>query len=421
MDATPATPSPGADDQQPAETTPTTPKRGFIEKLRKFLVIFGGLYAAAVILLIIPFFQTHTIYLNAVKLPFFADFNAPEKYGLAPNKTLNFNLQTSDNETIGAWFMLSDSYYHSLPAVPQRDTLSEHITNAVRKRPTILFLHGNAATRAFSARIQHYTAFTGRLSANVLAIDYRGFGDSTGKPSEPGVVLDARTAWNWLIKQGARQEDIVIIGHSLGTGIASQLAAQFGREGINPRGIVLLSPFSSIRELLNTYHILGLVPLMKPLAMIPYGPSLLKWALIHKFDSLSAVPDIKASVIIAHATNDFDIPYTHSEVLFEAFLSPYLPQVNILPSSGMGVGQITKDEWETYTSQHVLRIQERKKISQHTDLGSFGTLDEFEEKDEDTGATKRKIVLVKVNAGKHDYIGVQEGVQDIIGRTFGLF
>lgn len=61
-------------------------------------------------------------------------------------------------------------------------------------------------------------------------------------------MRDARAAWDWLIEHGTREEDILIMGHSLGTGVASQLGAQFGVEGISPRGIVLLSVSESTRS-----------------------------------------------------------------------------------------------------------------------------------------------------------------------------
>jgi len=75
----------------------------------------------------------------------------------------------------------------------------------------------------------------------VLAIDYRGFADSTGTPSEPGLVIDARAAFDWLIAQGKNAEDILIIGHSLGTGVSGQLAVTLANEGIECKGMVLLS------------------------------------------------------------------------------------------------------------------------------------------------------------------------------------
>ena len=148
-------------------------------------------------------------------------------------------LKTPDNETIGAWFAFSDPYYLSLPSIPTKP--AEHVTPALKHSPVILFLHGNAATRAFSSRVHQIKAFSSRLGANVLIIDYRGFGDSSGTPSEAGLVTDARTAFDWLLSHGTKAEDILIVGHSLGTGVSGQLGAQVAKEGINCRGIVLLS------------------------------------------------------------------------------------------------------------------------------------------------------------------------------------
>jgi abhydrolase domain-containing protein 12 len=118
---------------------------------------------------------------------------------------------------------------------------AEHIPVAVQQYPTILFLHGNAATRAFAARVQHYLTFSSRFSSNVLAIDYRGFGDSTGTPSEQGLIKDARAAWDWLARKGVSAHDVLIVGHSLGTGVGAALTKELGRDGITPKGLVLLS------------------------------------------------------------------------------------------------------------------------------------------------------------------------------------
>ena len=144
-------------------------------------------------------------------------------------------------------------------------------------------------------RVQHYLAFAARLRANVLAPDYRGFADSTGTPSEAGVVLDARAAWDWLRVRGAPPSSVLVVGSSLGTGVAVQFASAMeegaedagdkrnsggGAEWVRPpapasvrerpRGVVLLSPFSKLETLLDTYYILGLVPLFAPLRTVPY-------------------------------------------------------------------------------------------------------------------------------------------------------
>ncbi|KXN88127.1 Monoacylglycerol lipase ABHD12 [Leucoagaricus sp. SymC.cos] len=385
----------------------------WVAKTRRVLLVIGILYVGAVLLLCIPFFQRHVIYLNAVKIPLGSNYELPEKYGLAPNKTLNIHIPTSDGESIGAWFILSDHYYHKLSAPPTREELpAKHIPVAVQQYPTILFFHGNAATRAFTARIQHYTAFTSRLGVNVLAIDYRGFGDSSGIPSEPGVIRDARAAWDWLARKGVDGDEVLIVGHSLGTGISAGLVKELERDGIAYKGLTLLSPFTSILDVLRTYHILGLVPLMQPLAAIPWATDLISRALVDKFDTLGTVPNINGAVLIAHAENDWDIPHSHSDVLFNAFVDTVLPEPK-LPKKAM---RATKEDYDAMTTLLEKRRVVREKVVDYIGMGGFGYIERFRD-----GEKKRNVTLVKTKYGGHDYVGVQEGVQDAMGRMFGLF
>lgn len=131
--------------------------------------------------------------------------------------------------------------------------------------------------------MRHYQAFTTRLRANVLALDYRGFGDSTGTPSEAGLALDARAAWDWLRSRGAPPENVLVFGNSLGTGVAVQFLSTLEAEQWRgdeqraqedgperPRGVVLTAPFSSIGTLLDTYYLAGVVPLLAPLQVLPF-------------------------------------------------------------------------------------------------------------------------------------------------------
>jgi abhydrolase domain-containing protein 12 len=167
-------------------------------------------------------------------------FEVPSSILITPaNRTLNLKIQTRDNETIGAWFVLSGPYYQSLPSIPT--DVAAHVIPALKEYPVILLFHGNAGSRAASCRIPLYQGFSSRLSANVLTIDYRGFADSTGQPSEAGLLIDARSAFDWLVAHGKRPEDILIVGHSLGTGVSGMLGAELSSEGINCRGVVLLS------------------------------------------------------------------------------------------------------------------------------------------------------------------------------------
>lgn len=285
----------------------TLNQRSFLQRAHTILPIIGGLYVLAVLLLAVPFFQRQCVSLVPLSNRAFSLrtihqhrllecntltmggklYNARgfwscsyvgsqytsnmlvEHTTLIANKTYNLAITTPDNKTLGAWYILSDKYYHNIPT--EADLSPSHITKSLSEYPTILYFHGNAGTRAFHVRVAQYTALTARLGANILAIDYRGFGDSSGEPSEEGLALDARAAWNWLAQHGAKPEDVLIMGHSLGTGVSGRLASTLSSESVPYRGLVLMSPFSSILELLKTYSIMGVLPLMKPLSMIPFA------------------------------------------------------------------------------------------------------------------------------------------------------
>lgn len=188
---------------------------------------------------------------------------------------MNLQLTTSDNETLGAWFVLSESAYHRLASDAFSDSRApSSIYFALKTSPTIFFLHGAAATRAVTWRVATYGAFTSRLDCNVLAIDYRGFAESSGIPTENGFEEDAYTGWRWLLDRGADAKDVLIVGHSLGTGVAGRLVNRLATDEKEdkPLGVVLLAPFTSLAKLVETYPIFGL-PVLQPLQMFPLGMS----------------------------------------------------------------------------------------------------------------------------------------------------
>ncbi|TFL02351.1 Alpha/Beta hydrolase protein [Pterulicium gracile] len=405
-----APPSLLADAAVPAvdETSPRT--YSLLRRMRYVSTTFGSLYLVAVLLLTIPFIQTHTLYLNALRFPWFAKFDQPAFYGLAPGKTLNLQLNTSDHETLGAWFVFSDHWYRSQPFPPPATPSLESVQTAVQNRPTILFFHGNAATRAFHVRVAHYQAYSARLNVNVLAIDYRGYADSTGRPSEDGLALDARAAWDWLLSHGTKAEDILIVGHSLGTAVSARLAGDLSAEGSRYRGVVMMSPFSSIESVLNTYSILGLFPVMRPLTVIPRAPGLVAKALIHKFDTLDAFHRVTGPTLIAHSVNDMDIPDSHSDVLFDSIIEPHLAEIK-RPSIR---GNEWKDsDWEEFKNARAIRKDQRAALVQTLDIRNFGIL-------ENASLPDRKVSLLKALKGGHDRLGIQEGVQDVMRIMFDL-
>ncbi|KAG2340153.1 alpha/beta-hydrolase [Suillus weaverae] len=381
---------------------------GLFARVRRVFAILGFLYLGAVILLAVPWFQSHILYMNALKLPWNAHFDAPERHGLAPGKTANIKIQTADNHTLGAWFILSDTTYHDLSFPPPPSAAKLYIPEAVAQRPTMLFFHGNAATRALSMRVRLYSGFTSRLDVNVLAIDYRGFGDSSGTPTEDGLSLDARAAWDWLIAQGASPQDVLIVGHSLGTAVASRLSVGLSEDGVKFRGTVLMSPFSSLYTLVDTYNIFGVFPVMLPINMIPRAANIYKSFLVHKFDTLSVISKLKVPILILHAEDDWDVSHTHSDALFDALLEPYLPPVYSPPASQESW---STQQWNEYHAQLVTRRETRKSLLTRTVIPNFGFMDQFD-------GSGERITLLKTSTGSHNEVGTLEGVQEVIRVTF---
>ncbi|KAN0131542.1 Alpha/Beta hydrolase fold [Lactarius tabidus] len=410
--------------------------------------------------------------MHNLKIPFFAQYDMPEKYDLAPFKTHNVHIHTADNETLGAWFTFADPFYathkahlHGLssrPTTNNSSSLSSPISSrdnlirsALRAHPTILFLHGTIGTRAMRVRVQHYLAFAARLRANVLAPDYRGFGDSTGTPSEEGVVLDARAAWDWLRARGAHPSSVLVVGSSLGTGVAVQFASALeedvarvddARDGKKsqghaavvgskwaqpvpaagvvvrerPRGVVLLSPFSKLETLLDTYYILGLVPLFAPLRTVPYLAKFIKGLMIHRFDSLAKVVNLKAPLLIVHAEDDLDIPVWHAQKLFDAFLEKHLPPLPEITSEMVEV--IVRDELpapqnevaESVAGVLQERAERRRELVRVSEMERVGRVEVFA-KDRKDG----EVVFLHTRWGAHD-VGLVEGVQDFMAEMFNL-
>ncbi|KAI9450805.1 Alpha/Beta hydrolase protein [Lactarius psammicola] len=420
-------------------TTEDSQNTTFLQRARQFFLILGGIYVFLVALGTTPFVQRNLLYMHNLRVPLFAQYDMPEKYDLAPFKTHNVHIHTADNETLGAWFTFSDPFYAthkaSLLASPSSSSSSPdplsplrapapdidaHIRTALRTHPTVLFLHGNGGTRALRNRVQHYQAFAARLRANVLAPDYRGFADSTGTPSEEGLSLDALAAWDWLRARGAVPENVLIVGNSLGTGVAVQFASalQEMQEPQRPRGVVLLAPFSSIETLLDTYYIMGLVPLLAPLRIFPFMSSesplynFVKRFLVHRFDSLSKIVGLKVPLLIVHAEDDWDIPHEHSSTLFDAFLEPHLPALPEITAAMAGASEEVAERMTTLAQE---RTALRSELVAVRDLARLGRAEVFAR-----SAAHGEVVFLRTRWGGHDRVGLVEGVQDYMAEMFHL-
>ncbi|HZH29161.1 MAG TPA: alpha/beta hydrolase [Pyrinomonadaceae bacterium] len=169
---------------------------------------------------------------------------------------------------------------------------------AVEARATLIFLHGNAGN------ISHRYEIVGdlmRLPANVLIIDYRGYGKSEGRPTEAGLYADARAAWDYLTKTRAVPPSrIVIFGESLGGAVAIDLASK-----VEACGLIVQSSFTSIADMAGE--------------VLPFVPG---FVIRTKMDSLSKITGVSSPKLFIHSPADEIIPYRLGRRLFDAARPP---------------------------------------------------------------------------------------------------
>jgi fermentation-respiration switch protein FrsA (DUF1100 family) len=167
-------------------------------------------------------------------------------------------------------------------------------------RAVVLYSHGNAGNITHRAAI--LDVLHNRVGVSVLIFDYRGYGRSEGKPDETGIIADARAARDWLAGQeGIAPEDVVLMGRSLGGGVAVDLAAKDGA-----RALVLESTFTSLPDVAAHYY--------------PWLP--VRRLMQTRLDSVSKIADYHGPLLQSHGDADSIIPYEFGKRLFEAANEP---------------------------------------------------------------------------------------------------
>jgi uncharacterized protein len=274
--------------------------RMFWNLLTSLAIAYGA------VVLLVYLFQGRLVYFPQVGREIAV---TPQAYGLAFDAV---TIATADGEKLAAWWVPAASAHGAA-----------------------LIFHGNAGN--ISHRLD-YLAMFHRLGYSTLIIDYRGYGASTGSPTEEGTYRDAEAAWRWLtVERGMKPGDIVLFGESLGGAVAAWLAkrlsaaadASVDRPRSYPEGgaeardsspavgkkdggsralraLVLASTFTSVPDLGSQVY--------------PFLPV----RLISRFsyDNLAAIREVKAPVLVAHSREDDIIPYAHGRTLFEAAREP---------------------------------------------------------------------------------------------------
>ncbi|MEN6449035.1 MAG: alpha/beta hydrolase, partial [Thermoguttaceae bacterium] len=164
----------------------------------------------------------------------------------------------------------------------------------------VLFCHGNAGNvthRAAALKALHDT-----VGVSVLVFDYRGFGRSEGKPTGANILTDARAARRWLAeREQIAESDIVVMGESVGGGVAVDLAARDGA-----RALLIESSFDALPEV-AAYH-------------YPWLP--VRWLMRTRLDSAALVGQFHGPFFQVHGDVDAIVPLRYGRRLFEAANEP---------------------------------------------------------------------------------------------------
>jgi fermentation-respiration switch protein FrsA (DUF1100 family) len=167
-----------------------------------------------------------------------------------------------------------------------------------KARATLIYLHGNAGHIGDRRDIVEDLR---SLPADVLALDYRGYGKSQGTPSEAGLYADARAAYDWLIAKGVAPKRIVLYGKSLGGAVAADLASK-----VEVGALILQSTFTSTPDMAGQ--------------VMPFFPARL--LMRTKYDTLSKMKAIACPKLIVHGRRDEMIPFEMAERNFAAAAEP---------------------------------------------------------------------------------------------------
>ena len=185
-------------------------------------------------------------------------------------------IPTSDGNNLKGWFHKKD----------------------LNNKKTLVFFHGNAGD--LKNRIYKLNLIKD-FDINFLIIAYRGFSGNKGKPTEVGLYDDARSALSYLTKLNIMEDQIIIYGESLGTGVSIEVA-----QNKKFAGIILESPFTSMVDAGKFYY--------------PYLPvSLL---LKDRYETVKKLKNINSPILVMHGKKDKIVPFHMGKQVFDKVNEP---------------------------------------------------------------------------------------------------
>ena len=308
-----------------------------MEMVIETVVAISGVWIVVVILCSQPWIQRQILYAHRLPIWWGQQLNKPERFGFLKNQVTPFHIPTPDGELLYAWLVSPLRLYAERePAFLQDEPgFSTNPTDKAAfkfladdaEARLIVYFHGNAGTVGQTRRTEAYRSLSSTThSAHVLAFDYRGFGHSSGSPTESGLITDAVTVIKWAMEvANVAPNRIALVAQSLGTGLASAAASHFC--GLQPTiefaGIVLCASFPDAVTVFQNYSVGGNVPLMSPLRTVPVLQKWLSNRIADTWKTSTRIGDLvkkssRLRLTLIHATNDDVISWKCTNEVFYA-------------------------------------------------------------------------------------------------------
>ena len=228
-----------------------------------------------ILIIVVPlflFFSTRFLEHRSLYFPFRAINATPEDIGLAYE---DINIVTADGIRLSAWFIPSEE-----------------------SRAVLLFCHGNGGN--ISHRLEKISILN-RLRLDILIFDYRGYGKSSGRPSEDGLYIDAEAVYDHMVNERSLPpKKIIGYGESLGSPVVIDLALKK-----KMAGIIIEEAFTSVRDMAKEHF--------------PFMPAFL---LKSGYNSLGKIKNVQIPKLVLHSINDEIVPFKHGEMIFERASEP---------------------------------------------------------------------------------------------------
>ncbi|KAF2789002.1 alpha/beta-hydrolase [Melanomma pulvis-pyrius CBS 109.77] len=304
------------------------------------LAFVSGIWIPSTLLCCSPWVQKQMLYLHRITFWPGKWLMEPERAGFLKNQVAPFRIPTKDGERLFAWLIaplglyskFADGFIKEESGV-DGDIEQKLVFNLLRDDPEarlLIYFHGNTGTVAQGRRTEEYRMYSSGASEKIFVItfDYRGFGKSTGTPSEPGLLNDAEAVVDWALNVAHVSPDrIVLLGHSLGTAVATGIAHRYINldTPIQFSGLILCAAFTNTGNAFSSYSIADILPILAPVKMIPSLQAWFSRRMRDTWETSNRLADIarrssKFQLVLVHAEDDMTMPWNHTEELFKSTL-----------------------------------------------------------------------------------------------------